>query len=242
MVDANWYSRQRAVDLLRENGVPEHKVWHDIALAEVARSIAGKVEDSGHMVDRVVIDAGCIFHDLGVCVTKDDLSPSHATHGGRILREYGYPEQVARCVECHELAGISDAAEAADFGIEDMGRPSYRIETWEEKIVTWADGFIGITAECMADPWKDPYALVKAAYPYVRTVVMRWSGKVAGTDHPCFRRLFKLQQEMMPFTERSILQDTATVIAIRGMQRAQLAWGMKLPFTYADDLVLELGN
>jgi len=239
---SEWYSRERAIDLLRSKGVPEYKVWHDIALAEVARQVADKVEQSGQAIDRAVIDAGCILHDLGVCVTRDDLSPSHATHGARIIRECGYPESVARSVECHELAGIRDAAEAADLGIEAMGRPSFAIVTWEERIVTWADAFIGITAECMLDPWEDRHALVKIAYPYVRTVVMRWSGKVVGIDHPSFRRLQSLQDQMMRYSDRSILTDPATVIAINTMHSAQRAWGLKLPFPYAKDLVVDFGG
>jgi len=239
---SDWYYRERAIDLLRGKGVPEYKVWHDIALAEVARQVAGRVEGTGQKVDRAVIDAGCVLHDLGVCVTRDDLSPSHATHGARIIREFGYPEPVARCVECHELAGIDDASEAADLGIKDMGRPSFKIVTWEERIVTWADAFIGIAAECMLDPWADPHALVKIAYPYVRTVVMRWSGKAAGIEHPSFRRLQTLQEQMMPYTDRSILTDGATVIAIKAMHSAQRAWGLELPFPYAKDLIVEFGS
>jgi putative nucleotidyltransferase with HDIG domain len=238
----DWYSRERAVDILRANGVPDYKVWHDLALAEVARQVAGRVEESGQKVDGAIIDAGCVLHDLGVCVTRDDLSPSHAAHGARIIRECGYPEAVARCVECHELAGIDDLSEATDLGIEDMARPSYRIATWEERIVTWADAFIGITAECMLDPWSDPHALVKIAYPYVRTVVMRWSGKVAGIEHPAFRRLQRLQDQMMPYTDRAILADGATTIAIKTMHSVQRAWGLKLPFPYAKDLIVEFGD
>jgi uncharacterized protein len=239
---SDWYSRERAIDLLRAKGVPEYKVWHDIALAEVARQVAGKVEESGQKVDKAIIDAGCILHDLGVCITKDDLSPSHAMYGARIIRECGYPESVARCVECHELAGIDDSSEAADLGIEDMERPSYKIVTWEERIVTWADAFIGITAECMLDPWADRYALIKIAYPYIRTVVMRWSGKVAGIEHPAFRRLQSLQEQMMPYTDRSILVDEATMIAIKTMHSTQRAWGLKLPFPYEKDLVIDFDS
>jgi HD superfamily phosphodiesterase len=234
---SEWYSRKKAVDLLTEEGVPEYKIWHDTALADFARQVVKKVEEiEGIQVDGTVVDAGCMMHDLGIGRTKDDLSPIHITIGGRILREKGWPELVARCVECHEFAGIDDAVEAADMGIDEMGRSSYRIETWEEKIVAWADHFIGTAYECMGDPWADPYAVVKTNYPYLRTVVMRWSGKVVDVNHPGLKRVYKLQNEMMRYTDKSFVQERALIAVIKAMQEAIQDYGLKLPYPYAADL------
>lgn len=80
--------------------------------------------------------AGSLLHDIGRTVTHDVL---HGVEGGKIVREQGWEEELARIVERHIGGGITK--EEAD----EQGLPSkdFLPQTLEEKIICHADNTAG---------------------------------------------------------------------------------------------------
>jgi uncharacterized protein len=79
-----------------------------------------------------------MLHDIGRGSTH---GIDHAQRGADLLREKGFPERVARIVECHTGAGIT-ADECTLLGLAPR---DCMPQTIEEKIVTHADNRIAGT-------------------------------------------------------------------------------------------------
>lgn len=91
-------------------------------------------EAKGLTVDRAVVQAGALLHDIGRSVTQD---VRHACMGADLLRhdEPGWPDAVVLCVERHTGGGI-DPAEAIALGLPVRDYTPYSLE---ERIVCHAD-------------------------------------------------------------------------------------------------------
>jgi tRNA (cytidine56-2'-O)-methyltransferase len=92
-------------------------------------------EQQGLPVDRAVVAAGALLHDVGRSVTQD---VRHASIGAGLLRADGkdaWDERVILCVERHTGAGI-DAQEAKALALPVK---DYTPRTLEERIVCHAD-------------------------------------------------------------------------------------------------------
>ena len=50
---------------------------------------------------------GALLHDVGISQIQKDDMPEHAFIGAQIARDAGYPEEVARCIELHDFAGLT---------------------------------------------------------------------------------------------------------------------------------------
>ncbi len=86
----------------------------------------------GLVVDRDLVRAGALLHDIGRSVTQD---VKHAAVGADLLRADGYGDALVLVVERHTGAGI-DAEEARALGLPAR---DYTPVTLEEKIVAHAD-------------------------------------------------------------------------------------------------------
>ncbi|MFW6040940.1 MAG: HD domain-containing protein [Thermoplasmatota archaeon] len=86
--------------------------------------------------DIKLLTAGALLHDIGRTVTHD---VRHGIEGGKIIREKGWDDEVARIVERHIGGGITKE-EARKIGLPSR---SYIPETLEEKIVCHADNTAG---------------------------------------------------------------------------------------------------
>ena len=132
-------SREEALALLRKLGLPQHLIEHSQAVAEKALEIAKQILDAGHSVALEVVEIGALLHDIGR-IKEHGLY--HAAEGGRILREHGYPESIARIAETHSLDGFWP-------------------ETIEEKIVCVADktvkGTQDVSVDARFDIWMRRY-------------------------------------------------------------------------------------
>jgi uncharacterized protein len=132
-------SREEALALLRKLGLPQHLIEHSQAVAEKALEIAKQILEAGHKVDLEVVEIGALLHDIGR-IKEQGLY--HAAEGGRILREEGYPESIARIAETHSLDGFWP-------------------ETIEEKIVCIADktvkGTQDVSVDARFDIWMRRY-------------------------------------------------------------------------------------
>ena len=110
---------------------------HCACVEALAAAMCDCAERQGLGVDRAVVQAGALLHDLGRSVTQD---VRHAGIGADMLRgdqQRGarWPEAVVLCVERHTGAGI-DAVEARTLGLH---AKDYTPRTLEEKIVAHAD-------------------------------------------------------------------------------------------------------
>ncbi len=147
-------------------GCSDGVINHCLAVSRSALEIASKVKIP---VDKELIEAGAILHDLGRCKTH---GIEHAIVGASLAREMGLPAEVARIIERHVGAGIS-ADEAKELGLPGK---DYFPETPEEKIVSYADNLTDARGMRSFDE------------------ALRSFERALGKDHPAIKR-FRAQHE-----------------------------------------------
>lgn len=121
-------------NLLRSAGCSRKVIDHCTAVRDLALEYAGNCPEA----DISLVDAGAMLHDIGRSVTH---SIGHAQAGADLLRRQGFPEPVARIVECHTGAGLT-ADECVALGLEAR---DCMPKTIEEKIVAHADNLVAGT-------------------------------------------------------------------------------------------------
>ncbi|MGB9718670.1 MAG: HDIG domain-containing metalloprotein [Thermoproteota archaeon] len=162
-------SEEKCVEILLEEGVNSNVLRHVLKVSEMAKDLAGKVESKGYRVDKKLVAAGALLHDIGRAVTHD---VSHGVIGGQIVRRRKLDERLAKIVERHVGAGISEE-EAVKLK---LGSVSLIPETIEEKIV------------CYADKLVDGDRRVEFAE------TLKYFKNKLGADHPAIRRLEELDE------------------------------------------------
>ncbi len=123
--------RDRYERLLREHGCSRRVIAHCNAVADCALSLAGDCP----FIDRDLLTAGAMLHDIGRGSTH---SLGHAQAGAAICRDLGFPEPVARIVECHTGAGIT----ADECTLLRLLPRDCMPTAAEEKLVTHADNLV----------------------------------------------------------------------------------------------------
>ncbi|HUR63943.1 MAG TPA: HD domain-containing protein [Candidatus Thermoplasmatota archaeon] len=127
--------RARAWRRLLEARPPAWVPGHCRCVEALALAMCACAERQGLAVDRAVVSAGALLHDLGRSVTQD---VRHASVGADLLRADGkdaWDERVVLCVERHTGAGI-DAQEAKALALPVK---DYTPRSLEERIVCHAD-------------------------------------------------------------------------------------------------------
>ncbi|MFY9750958.1 MAG: HD domain-containing protein [Methanoregula sp.] len=117
--------------LLREAGCKPKVITHCRAVCTCASEYARR----SALADKDLVTAGALLHDIGRGSTH---SIGHAQRGADLLRGKGFPERLARIVECHTGAGLT-ADECTLLGLAPR---DCMLQTIEEKIVTHADNLI----------------------------------------------------------------------------------------------------
>lgn len=158
---------EKCVKILLEEGVNSSVLRHVLKVSEVAKDLASRVESKGYRVNKKLVAAGALLHDVGRAVTHD---VSHGVIGGQIVRRRKLDERLARIVERHVGAGISEE-EAARLK---LGSVNLIPETLEEKIVCYAD------------------KLVDGERRVEFTETLKYFEEKLGVDHPAIRRLEEL--------------------------------------------------
>lgn len=123
-------TREFAFDLLKKMKVPYHVRRHSLKVAEKALVIAKKITKM--KVNQNLIEIGALLHDIGRSKTHGF---KHALIGGKILRERGFPEELARICETHILGGL-DKEDAKAVGLPES---DFLPNSIEEKIICLAD-------------------------------------------------------------------------------------------------------
>jgi len=106
-----------------------------IAHCRVVRDLALTYTSDPMIVDRDLVEAGALLHDIGRGVTHD---LRHAEVGADLCRSFGLDEAIAAIVERHIGAGLT-ADECSLLGLTPRDRMP---RTPEEKIVAHADNLV----------------------------------------------------------------------------------------------------
>ncbi len=127
-------SEEEARNLLARY-VPLDETWgaHSLTVARLAGQIADALAAAGVDIDPTLARTGGLLHDIGRDVTHDGIM--HCWEGYQMLLTQGQPVLARFCV-VHSSGGM-DAEEAASV---EWPPADYRPHTWEEKVVTIADG------------------------------------------------------------------------------------------------------
>ncbi|MCF3106392.1 HD domain-containing protein [Streptomyces roseoverticillatus] len=114
---------------------------------EIVWRIAEQVLDaSPDGIDRDLVRAGCLLHDIGVYRLYDDTGRAdltgyvrHGVLGHELLRAEGLPEEICRFCSCHVGMGLT----RHDVLCRQLPLPAadYLAVTQEEKLVMYADKF-----------------------------------------------------------------------------------------------------
>ena len=130
--------REFALDLLRKLKIQLSVRRHSEKVADKAIEIASKIKKA--QVDINLIEIGALLHDIGRTKTHGF---KHALIGGKILRQRGFSEKLARICETHILGGL-DKEDAKKVGLPEK---DYLPKTLEEKIICLADKHMAGTRE-----------------------------------------------------------------------------------------------
>jgi len=129
-------SRERALQLLVENGCSTNVVNHCQAVARLALQTAETLKKKGLKVDLELVEISALLHDIGRSKTH---SVDHAISGAEIAKQSGLPKSVVSVIKRHIGGGITaKEAKALGWPNDDVYIPL----TLEEKVVSYADKLI----------------------------------------------------------------------------------------------------
>ena len=112
-------SKEECIKILKENNVPDNIIAHTSKVCDFSMKVVDVLEKRGMEVNRQLVVAGALLHDL------KKLSPNdHVIEGHECVKSKGYPE-VAELIKKHGLANLD--------------KEDFVPKTWEEKIVFYAD-------------------------------------------------------------------------------------------------------
>ena len=128
-------SKKTAIALLVQSGCSPEIVEHCITVAEVATELAEACRKKGVNVDVDLVEIGALLHDIGRSETH---SVHHAIIGAEIAKSLNLPDEIIAIIERHVGGGITrEEAKKLGWPVKD-----YLPQTWEEKIVSYADKLI----------------------------------------------------------------------------------------------------
>lgn len=123
-------TRTEALSLLLSTSPSPRLLQHVTVVAEVAAFLACRATTAGIAVDRRLVEAAALLHDVDKALPPDhplrDLG--HGAAGAAWVSQAGHPE-LARAIEAHPVSRLAEA-EAARWVVE---------APIEERIVTYAD-------------------------------------------------------------------------------------------------------
>jgi len=162
--DCNLPTTKECCELLEQFNTPQHIIKHSRAVAGLAVSLAKKLNASGKTVNIELLEKACLLHDiLRICdIKKPDCTRFEAgvieqdfLKWSRIKTEYsrlGHEDAayellkdrfpaLALAVKRHRYAAISE--------------PENKPQTWEEKLLFYADKRVMHDKNCFFTPTKE---------------------------------------------------------------------------------------
>jgi len=169
-------TRAEALDILAKAGCSKKVIEHCKAVAKFSVRIARAFGGRGVNVDLRLVEVGGLLHDIGRSRTH---SVDHGPVGEEIARSLGLPQSILNIIERHVGGGIpKDEARRLGWLAKD-----YLPETWEEKIVCYADKRIeGLST----------VPIEQALRTYIKNL---------GEEHPAIGRIRKLHEEIVAVVE-----------------------------------------
>ncbi len=230
------YKKEYIYDLLKKVGLHEYKIIHSKTVANLALKIGKQVFKEGYPICLQSVEAGSLLHDIGIARTKDDVSPNHSSIGAEMARNFGYCDKVVKSIEAHEYV-IWTKEEGKMFDME-MSRDSFRPESWEERVVSFADNSVFVHTECgrEKDYWEDLRCLQKASIPYWKDVFAKYNLGEFKNDHQFIKRQFDHQKTMLQYVKPEFFEDDEYQELSTEMKNAQKKFGLKVPFPYEENL------
>ncbi len=203
-------SRSEAADILLEFDPPDWFIAHTAAVAEVASFLAERCAARGVSVDRELVEAAALLHDIDKLLPGDDpvQELGHGAAGARWLSQRGYPE-LGRAISAHPITRLLDA--------DRYGRWN-GVATREERIVAYADKRAGQRLEAMSARfagWASRYPEHRESLTRARARAERLEREVcetAGVSPLAVRRL----RWVAPTLDAARRRRAAAPAAVRG--------------------------
>ena len=172
--------RVAAAALLSSLDPPPWFMAHARAVGEVAAFLAARISAAGIAVDRALVEAAALLHDVDKILPADDPARAlpHGLGSAQWLSERGHPE-LARSVASHPVTRLADG---------EAFRRWAAFASREERIVAYADKRAGQRLESMdarfaswrrryPDSWDDAaWRSVRARAERLETDVCRAAG------------------------------------------------------------------
>jgi uncharacterized protein len=157
-------NRLTAARLLLSVNPPAYRLRHSRAVAEVAGWLAARIAANGIPIDRALVEAAALLHDVDKTLPKTDpvRALPHGDGGAEWLTGRGHPE-LARAVANHPVTRLAD---------EERYRQWSAFATREERIVAYADKRAGQRLEPMAAR----FARWRRRYPPIEEGGSKWDG------------------------------------------------------------------
>lgn len=112
-------TKEECLKILSDNNVPDNVIAHCKAVCDFAMKIVDFLEKKGINVNRDLVAAGALLHDI-----KKINSEDHIIEGCEFIKSLGFPE-VANVIKKH--------------GLYHLEEEEFIPKSWEEKIVFYAD-------------------------------------------------------------------------------------------------------
>lgn len=127
--------RVEAARLLRSLNPPPWFLRHSRAVAEVAAWLAARAAAAGLTIDRSLVEAAALLHDIDKVLPRDDPARRlpHGAAGAAWLTDCGFAD-LAPAVAAHPVTNLADDA---------WWQRWQRDATLEERIVAYADKRVG---------------------------------------------------------------------------------------------------
>ncbi len=157
--------------LLMELGASEELIRHSEKVVEVTKSLIERLKEKRIHVNEELLLSGAMLHDIGRTKTH---GVEHGFMGANILRERGYPEELALIAERHVGGGLGKSEAKKIMGVERDLSP----RSIEEKIVSYADKLVDVSQQI----------------PFSR--VLKYYRRKFGPNHLSVKRLLRLEKEV----------------------------------------------
>ena len=89
--------RKKILGFIKQKGLSEDKLIHSIAVTDIALNIAEKIAADGIQIDKNVVEAGALLHNIGIVAFGErdyeaemaEPVPEHCSIGATMVLESG---------------------------------------------------------------------------------------------------------------------------------------------------------